>query len=100
MRRLLWMLTPWIGWIFVHMSFVIPVNRLREANTLMAFHHPKPSYPLHILLVQQKAIPSLKNLDPTDSSFFTDLYSILHNLVDHYQLPAYRLIVNGREYQH
>src|SRR5687768_16217940 len=99
MRRLLWMLTPWIGWIFAHMSFVIPVKRLRETNTLMAFHHPKPAYPFHVLLVPKKAIPSLKNLDPTDSSFFTDLYSIVQNLVDDFQLPAYRLIVNGGEYQ-
>lgn len=88
-----------IGWIFAHMSFAIPVKRLRETETLMVFHHPKPAYPFHVLLVPKKAIASLKDLDTRDTSFFTDLYSIVQNLVDEFQLPAYRLIVNGGEYQ-
>jgi histidine triad (HIT) family protein len=99
MRRLLWTFAPLIGWIFAHVSFVIPVKRLRETNTLMAFHHPKPAYTFHVLLVPKKAVPSLKHLDPTDTSFFTDLYSMVQTLVDDFQLPAYRLIVNGGEYQ-
>jgi histidine triad (HIT) family protein len=99
MRRLLWLFTPLIGWIFAHMSFVIPVRRLRETETVMAFHHPKPAYPFHVLLVPKKAVASLKELDTADTFFFTDLYSIVQNLVDEFQLPAYRLIVNGGEYQ-
>lgn len=99
MRRLLWLFTPLIGWIFTHMSFAIPVKRLRETKTLVAFYHPKPAYPFHVLLVPKKAVPSLKDLDTTDTSFFTDLYSIVQNLVNDFQLPAYRLIVNGGEYQ-
>ena len=99
MRRLLWTFTPLIGWIFAHMSFAIPVKRLRETETLMVFHHPKPAYPFHVLLVPKKAVPSLKDLDTRDTSFFIDLYSIVQTLVDEFQLPAYRLIVNGGEYQ-
>ncbi|MEZ4510613.1 MAG: hypothetical protein R3C62_01950 [Chloroflexota bacterium] len=38
------------------MSFLIPVQRLRETATLLAFHHPKPSYPLHILLVPKRPL--------------------------------------------
>jgi histidine triad (HIT) family protein len=99
MRRLLWFFAPLIGWIFTHMSFVIPVKRVRETNTLLAFHHPKPSYPFHVLLVPKKAIATLKDLDATDTSFLIDLYSTVQNLVDEFQLPAYRLIVNGGEVQ-
>ena len=99
MRRLLWLFTPWIGWIFAHLSFAIPVTRLRETGTLIAFYHPKPAYPFHVLLVPKKAVASLKELDPTDISFFTDLYSTVQSLVDDFQLSAYRLIVNGGEYQ-
>jgi histidine triad (HIT) family protein len=99
MRRLLWFFAPLIGWIFTHMSFVIPVKRVRETNTLLAFHHPKPSYPFHVLLVPKKAVATLKDLDSTDTSFLIDLYSTVQNLVDEFQLPAYRLIVNGGEVQ-
>lgn len=92
-------LTGIIGWAFTHMSFAIPVKRLRETDALLAFHHPKPDYPFHVILVPKKEIPSLKDLDPNDSAFLRDLVSTVQSLVDEFHLPAYRLIVNGGEYQ-
>ena len=101
MRRWLWY--PWvrrlIGWVFEHMSFVIPVQRLRETDTLLAFHHPRPSYTFHVLLVPKKAVLSLKEFDAHEAAFLTDLYSSVQSLVDEFHLSAYRLIVNGGEYQ-
>jgi histidine triad (HIT) family protein len=99
MRKVFWSFAPLIGWMFSHMSFAIPVKRLRETETLLAFHHPKPSYPFHVLLLPKKAITSLKEFDSTDTGFLTDLYSTVQNLVDEFHLSAYRLIVNGGEYQ-
>ena len=99
MHRLLWFCGPLIGWMFAHMSFAIPVKRLRETETLMAFYHPKPTYPFHVLLVPKKAVVSLKEFDSTDAAFLNDLYSTVQDLVNVFQLPAYRLIVNGGEYQ-
>ncbi|MGD8402756.1 MAG: HIT domain-containing protein [Anaerolineales bacterium] len=80
------------------MSFVIPAERLLETESLLAFHHPKPAYPLHIVLVPKEAIPSLMELDPS-STFLSDLFATVQSLVAEFQLPAYRLIVNGGEYQ-
>jgi histidine triad (HIT) family protein len=99
MRKILWFLAPLIGWIFEHMSFAIPLKRLRETETLMAFYHPKPAYSFHVLLVPKKSTISLKELDSQDSAFLIDLYSTAQSLVDEFQLAAYRLIVNGGEYQ-
>jgi len=84
---------------FAHMSFSIPVKRLRETETLMAFHHPKPSYPFHVLLVPKRAVKTLMEFDSTDSAFLADLYSTVQSLVDEFHLASYRLIVNGGEYQ-
>ena len=84
---------------FEHMSFVIPIQRLRETETLMAFHHPKAAYHFHVLLVPKKAAVSLKDLSSRDSAFLVDLYITVQSLVDEFQLSAYRLIVNGGEYQ-
>ena len=81
------------------MSFAIPVKRLHETNTLMAFYHPKPAYPFHVLLVPRKAVATLKDFDPADTAFLTDLYATVQKLVVDFQLPAYRLIVNGGEFQ-
>ena len=99
MRKLLQYLTPIIGCIFANMSFAIPVKRLRETETLMAFHHPKPSYQFHVLLLPKKSVASLKEIDSTDTTFLTDLFSTVKSLVDEFHLVAYRLIVNGGEYQ-
>jgi len=99
MGKILRALTPIIGWIFANMNFAIPVKRLRETETLMAFYHPKPSHEFHVLLVPKKSVASLKEFDSTDITFLTDLYSTVQNLVDEFHLAAYRLIVNGGEYQ-
>lgn len=81
------------------MSFAIPVKRLHETETLMAFYHPKPSYPFHVLLVPKKAVTSLKEFNSNDCAFLVDLYSTVQKLVDEFHLSAYRLIVNGGDYQ-
>lgn len=93
--------TFFIGWMFAHMSFVIPVNRLRETECLLAFYHPQPSYPLHILIVPKKAIPSLMHITTADAGFTADLIQTVQSLVTESQLEArgYRLMVNGGEYQ-
>ncbi|MEW6085569.1 MAG: HIT domain-containing protein [Chloroflexota bacterium] len=66
---------------------------------MMAFHHPKPSYPFHVLLVPKRAVKTLMDFDSNDSAFLTDLYSTVQSLVEEFHLTAYRLIVNGGEYQ-
>jgi len=98
MRKLLWLFAPIVGWIFAHMSFVIPVKRLRETDALMAFHHPKPSYTFHVLLVPKQAIASFMDLEP-GSAFLAELTAAVQSLIEEFQLPAYRLIVNGGEHQ-
>jgi histidine triad (HIT) family protein len=87
-----------VGWIFAYMSFAIPTKLLRETETLLAFHHPKPTYPFHLVLVPKESVPSLLELDPA-SAFLPDLFAAVQSLVAEFQLPAYRLIVNGGEFQ-
>ena len=88
-----------IGWIFTHMSFVVPVKRLRETSNLIAFHHPSPSYKFHLIIVPKRQVQTLADLDPQDTAFLTDLYATVQSLVKELDLKAYRLIVNGGEYQ-
>jgi histidine triad (HIT) family protein len=99
MRRVLWALAPLIGWIFAHMSFAIPARRLRETGRLLAFRHPKPSYAFHVLIVPKKAVASLMELDASDAGFLSELYQTVQSLVAEFHLNAYRLVVNGGEYQ-
>ena len=90
-----------IGWIFAHMSFAIPVNRLYETETMLAFRHPKPGYPVHILLVPKKAIPALSDLKEEDNAFLRDVFQVVQSLVKDLDLgdKGYRLILNCGQYQ-
>jgi histidine triad (HIT) family protein len=85
--------------LFSKMPFAIPVKRLCQTESLLAFHHPRPAHPFHVIIVPRKPVASLDALDPQDTAFLSDLFSTVQGLVQEYKLPAYRLIVNGGEYQ-
>ena len=88
------------------MSFLIPITRLREilrpaqggAPNLLAFHHPSPGYKFHVLILPKRQVDSPASLDPADTAFLTDLYAIVHSLVEDYQLisPSPQPLSPGR----
>jgi histidine triad (HIT) family protein len=90
-----------IRWMFRHMSFAIPVKRLRETSTLIAFHHPQPSYPFHILLTAKRPYSSFMDLPITDTTFMRELILTVQSLITEFKLEdsGYRLITNGGIYQ-
>ena len=79
------------------MSFAIPVKRLREMDSLLAFFHPQPAYPLHILIIPKRPVSSLSALDAADTEFLQNLVQVMQSLVQEFDLEqhGYRLIVNG-----
>jgi histidine triad (HIT) family protein len=85
-------------WMLNNLPFVMPVKRLRETEHLLAFFHPRPAYPFHIIIISKQSIRSLADMEPA-SPFLADLVATTQSLVDEYHLTAYRLIVNGGEYQ-
>ncbi len=89
-------LRPLVPFFFKHMEKFIPVNRLNENAHWMAFHHPQPQYPLHILILPKQALPSLMDA-PLDAHLYTDLMKMVQVLVAEFQLEVrgYRLITNG-----
>jgi histidine triad (HIT) family protein len=93
------------GWllhrIFAHFSFLIPGEKLIETDTLIAFHHPIPAYPLHILIVPNAKLKNLAALPTKDQQFESDLFQAVNELVGQFDLTqmGYRLIVNGGQNQ-
>jgi histidine triad (HIT) family protein len=90
-----------LSWILTKMSFLIPADKLIETNTLLAFHHPNPGYPVHILLVPKKQKIDIFDLRVEDQNFMVDLFVCVQHLVRRFSLDraGYRLIVNGGAYQ-
>lgn len=85
----------------MHMNSAMPVSRLLETNHLVAFHHPRPLYQVHILIMPKKQVGSLMDLEPDDVAFLAELLSAVQQLVSDLGLleNGYRLIVNGGRYQ-
>ncbi len=83
------------------MSFAIPVKRLSETPTLLAFHHPSPSYAVHILIVPKRDYKSLLDVPAHDVEFQRDLFETVQALVRRFGLQerGYRLVANGGAYQ-
>lgn len=90
-----------LGWYFTHMTFTLPVHRLRETSTLIAFDHPRPAYPVHILIIPRRAYTSLMDVPTADAAFWSDLTLTVQSLVREFRLEqaGYRLITNGGPYQ-
>lgn len=94
-----------VGWMFENLSSILPVDRLYETPRLVAFHHPEPVHPIHILIVPKKAVKNISELAETGSEFaphfMEDLLNCVRKLVEDFALErsGYRLIVNGGSYQ-
>jgi histidine triad (HIT) family protein len=97
-----WLKRPYFYRVFIfmlnHASFALPVKRLRETDSLLAFFHPKPTYPFHVILMPKKEIRAFSDLEPA-SPFLADLVTAAQSLVAENHLASYRLIVNGGEAQ-
>jgi diadenosine tetraphosphate (Ap4A) HIT family hydrolase len=55
-----------VGWAFAHLHAVLPVRRLVSTDRVLAFHHPRPSWETHVLLVPKRRVRSLVGLANPD----------------------------------
>lgn len=85
---------------FTYFSNLLPVCKVAETDSLVAFYHPRPSYAFHLLLVPKKATANFLEL-PAADPFLRELTETVQKLVKQFDLePAgYRLIVNGGAFQ-
>jgi diadenosine tetraphosphate (Ap4A) HIT family hydrolase len=85
-------------WVLQRFPRFIFNRSLIETPDLLAFFHPKPAHAFHIVLLPRTAMRSFTEIDPGDP-FVSDLINSVKQLVDRYDLLAYRLVVNGGAYQ-
>ncbi len=93
-----------VRWVFAHAAWILPVKRVASTPAVIAFHHPRPSWETHILLVPKVGIPSLLEVDPADEPVVLDVLRLADRIgrditaTDPGQRPL-SLIVNGGAYQ-
>jgi histidine triad (HIT) family protein len=82
-------------------QFLIPRKKLLENSTWVAYTHPNPSYPVHIVILPKKEIGNWMEMTSKDGDLYCDFIEISQRMIRDFQLDqaGYRLIMNGGRYQ-
>ena len=80
---------------------VLPLKRLYESPALVAFHHPRPAYPVHILLVPKQVLPNLNSLEAADADLLYEIVVAARQIAHMLDIDrdGYRLILNSGKFQ-
>ncbi|HEX7176250.1 MAG TPA: HIT domain-containing protein [Pyrinomonadaceae bacterium] len=78
-----------------------PVRKVAETDNVLAFHHTRPFYPAHVVVIPKRHIASLLALDAEDDELLLELLAVVRRvaaevLAEH---GACRVITNLGEYQ-
>ena len=58
----------------------LPVRQVEETPTVLAFHHTRPAYPVHVVVVPKRHIPSLTALTDADNPLLTELLGVVRRV--------------------
>ena len=91
-----------IGFAFEHLTPLMPLNVQAADEFAIAFHHPKPYWETHYLVVPKRRVPSFAALDLQDNGlidFVSSIFMLAQQLAAEKGLSEYTLLVNGGHYQ-
>ena len=57
-----------------------PVNIVRETNNVLAYHHTRPFWPVHIVVIPKRHISSLLTLEESDTPLLVELLSVVREV--------------------
>ena len=86
---------------FAHLSALLPVRRVVETRDVLAFRHPRPSWPRHILFVPKASIPSLVAVRREQVALVRELFRLALKAASRQRLEVdgFAVLVNGGAYQ-
>lgn len=78
-----------------------PVNKVYETENVLAYHHTRPFYPVHIVVIPKRHIPSLINLEEDDNSLLIELFDVIKGVAAGVtaEYGACRVLTNLGKYQ-
>lgn len=77
------------------------VNEVMETERALAFHHTRPSYPVHIVAIPKKHISSLISLEENDNDLLLELMTVIRKVSTEVvsEHGACRVVTNLGQYQ-
>lgn len=77
------------------------VQKVMETENVLAYYHTKPFYPVHIVAIPKKHIPSLITLQEEDNELLIELFDVIRKVAAKVteENGACRVITNIGNYQ-
>jgi histidine triad (HIT) family protein len=78
-----------------------PVNRIRETANVLAYHHTRPFWPVHIVVIPKRHISSLLTLEEADATLLLELFQVIREVAQQVvaEHGACRVLTNLGAYQ-
>ncbi|SRR6266496_5295089 len=78
-----------------------PVNKVLETDNVLAFHHTRPFYPVHLVVIPKRHIASLLTLEKEDEGLLLELIEIVRRVASEVvaEHGACRVLTNLGKYQ-
>jgi len=77
------------------------IEKVVETQNVLAYHHTRPFYPVHIVVIPKKHIPSLITLEEEDNDLLLELLSVVKRVANQImnEHGACRVLTNVGKYQ-
>ena len=77
------------------------VQVVAETDTVLAYHHTRPFWPVHIVVIPKRHIPSLTDLGDADETILQELLSVVRKVARDIerQHGKARVLTNLGDYQ-
>jgi histidine triad (HIT) family protein len=78
-----------------------PVEKVSETGNVLAYHHTRPFWETHIVVIPKKHISSLLTLEETDEPLFLELFKVIREVAGKVvaEKGAARVLTNLGQYQ-
>lgn len=57
-----------------------PINKIIETDHVLAFHHTRPYWPVHIVVIPKRHVSSLLTLTSGDDQLLLELFAVIKQL--------------------
>jgi len=78
-----------------------PVTKVLETSNVLAFHHTRPFYPVHVVVIPKKHVGSLLTMQKEDDGLLLELIEVVRQVAARIveEHGACRVLTNLGEYQ-
>ena len=83
------------------LSGLTEVRKVRETATVLAFHHTRPFWPVHIVVIPKRHVSSLLTLEESDAPLLLELIEVIRDVARDVvaEQGACRVLTNLGQYQ-